>query len=892
MAGIKAAAVKTVGFEPRGPRRSKPLSDSTLEVLEAKRQAFKAAKAQPRDAAAWTEYRAAKGRAAAAITADLDSHVDQQAGNIQQLMDQKRVHDAWKGINQLAGKARKRNRAEQGLLSKDGKLLEDQEEQRKRMAEHYYELLNVNRAVNLTRVPIPKISFSGWDKVSVEAPTVVEVAKAITALKTYRAPGLDGIPAELLKAGDHKLVEWVHRVLSVVWKQGKAPADWKRAVISSIPKKGDQRVCDNQRGISVLSVPGKVYCLVLMQRMQAVLLGDAMMEQQAAFRPGRGTTDHLFTLSQLQQKAHRHRQELHLCYIDLAKAYDSVDRTTLWKVLELYGVPRKLVDLLTDLHDGTEACVRHAGGLSDWFPITTGVRQGCVIAPMLFNVYMDIIMRTTLARCPAECGVEVHYKVDGKLKRLPKDRLNSVERLTCLLYADDVVLIAKDRQQLVEMLKAFDDTALAFGMCVNISKTKIQTVGGTAVRSEQRGDDGEGDDGSDDSVEAEAAEWHPGQQQQDNTTPVAADDPEEDDWPCLICADVSSTQSPLVQCSCCDYAFHISCMPRAAAAAMRSADGWTCADCVNGKMAAAAPTAKQRDRILAKGQPCLRCSKFQPVATMLLCEGCDRGMHLTCLRPALEEVPEGDWFCAACMAVQRRESAGTAREDDASRRALSAPGVQQPAAPPPPPIKLRGAPVEDVEMFKYLGCFITTDGRLQKELSHRIGAAAGAFHTLAQVWSNRHIRLHTKGKLYRAAVLSNLLYGAESWNVSKSHIQQLHTFHMTCLRRIMGIARLNRVSNTEVLRRCGQQPMETLLRIYRLRWLGHLGRMKDTRLPKQMLFGKLTGRLPKGGQRKQWQALAAEDLQHTKLGHKSWHVKCIDRDYWNGLVNDLKVNGS
>ena len=68
--------------------------------------------------------------------------------------------------------------------------------------------------------------------------------------------------------------------------------------------------------------------------------------------------------------------------------------------------------------------------------------------------------------------------------------------------------------------------------------------------------------------------------------------------------------------------------------------------------------------------------------------------------------------------------------------------------------------------------------------------------------------------------------------------------------------------------------------------------MKDTRLPKQMLFGKLTGRLPKGGQHKQWQALAAEDLQHTKLGHKSWHVKCIDRDYWNGLVNDLKVNGS
>ena len=96
------------------------------------------------------------------------------------------------------------------------------------------------------------------------------------------------------------------------------------------------------------------------------------------------------------------------------------------------------------------------------------------------------------------------------------------------------------------------------------------------------------------------------------------------------------------------------------------------------------------------------------------------------------------------------------------------------------PVELRGVPVEDVEVFKYLGCFISSDGRLKKELSHRIGAAAGAFRTLSQVWSSRHIRLHTKGKLYRAAVLSNLLYGAESWNVSKSHTQQLHAFHMSC----------------------------------------------------------------------------------------------------------------
>ena len=77
-----------------------------------------------------------------------------------------------------------------------------------------------------------------------------------------------------------------------------------------------------------------------------------------------------------------------------------------------------------------------------------------------------------------------------------------------------------------------------------------------------------------------------------------------------------------------------------------------------------------------------------------------------------------------------------------------------------------------------------------------------------------------------------------------------------------------------------------------VRLLGHLGRMEDTRLPKKMLFGKLAVRLPRGKPRKAWQALVAEDVQHTKLGHKSWHIRCKDREYWNGLVNDLKGRGS
>ena len=108
----------------------------------------------------------------------------------------------------------------------------------------------------------------------------------------------------------------------------------------------------------------------------------------------------------------------------------------------------------------------------------------------------------------------------------------------------------------------------------------------------------------------------------------------------------------------------------------------------------------------------------------------------------------------------------------------------------------------------------------------------------------------------------------------------------------MGITRCNRVSNEVVMRRCGQESVEVLLRIYRLRWLGHVGRMDDDRLPKHMLFGKMAGKVPVGRQRTKWQTVAAEDLRHTTLGYKSWFVKCQTRTLWNGLVNDLKMRRS
>jgi hypothetical protein len=98
----------------------------------------------------------------------------------------------------------------------------------------------------------------------------------------------------------------------------------------------------------------------------------------------------------------RYKQPLYLAFVDLSKAYDNIAREALWRVLSAYGVDPKIIELLAYLHTGTQAAVKLAGGHGDWFDISRGVRQGCVIAPWLF-VYSCTLTVNTVC-CQASAG--------------------------------------------------------------------------------------------------------------------------------------------------------------------------------------------------------------------------------------------------------------------------------------------------------------------------------------------------------------------------------------------------------------------------------------------------------------------------------------------------------
>ena len=140
---------------------------------------------------------------------------------------------------------------------------------------------------------------------------------------------------------------------------------------------------------------------------------------------------------------------------------------------------------------------------------------------------------------------------------------------------------------------------------------------------------------------------------------------------------------------------------------------------------------------------------------------------------------------------------------------------------------------------------------IDTEISSRIAKATAAFGRLTKrLWTNRNIRLDTKIAVYKAAVITSLLYGCETWTLTKVHIKRLERFHQTSLRKIARIKWFHKVTNYEVLSRCNIRSLQSMIDSACLRWTGHVVRMKDDRIPKALLYGRLTTGRSRSGNHK------------------------------------------
>ena len=331
----------------------------------------------------------------------------------------------------------------------DGTLETNTKENCEILKKYFDKLLNCEK-------PKEKLNFmKNIPNPESQPPTVTEIEEIIKQLKNNRAPGEDGIIAEIWKLRDSNILNKIHRILTEIWIKEEIPQDWKCALIHPLHKKGDKTNPDNYRGISLLPVTYKILSKALLNRLE--LQVDSLIgEYQAGFRKGRSCAEQIWNLRTILKV--RQTNNTVATFVDFKKAYDSIDRQTLFDTLEEYSVDRKTKSLIKQTLSDTTSKIKFLGEISEPFEIHTGVRQGDGLSPLLFNIVLDKIIK------------EWETKVKGI--QLGKTRANKTI-IKCLAFADDLVILSNNRQEAQEALELLHEISAKTGLQISYEKTQF-----------------------------------------------------------------------------------------------------------------------------------------------------------------------------------------------------------------------------------------------------------------------------------------------------------------------------------------------------------------------------------------------------------------------------------
>lgn len=283
--------------------------------------------------------------------------------------------------------------------------------------------------------------------------TLEETKKAIKMAKARKAVGIDNIPNESLK---NKTAECLlHNLFALCFDTGSIPDIWKLSIIVPILKPGkDKREPNSYRGISLISTVAKIYNYILNTRLISFTeQNNIISDEQNGFRHKRSCLDHLYTLSTIIRNRQSMGLSTYSCFIDLAKAFDSVSHKLLMCKLAKIGVTGKMFMAISSMYENLRSSIRINENISDTFNINKGVRQGDTLSPTLFSIYINDLI-------PLVNGLEAGVMVGNT-------------RISILLYADDIVLVSDSPYGLQSQITAVDTWLKNCYMKINTDKTKV-----------------------------------------------------------------------------------------------------------------------------------------------------------------------------------------------------------------------------------------------------------------------------------------------------------------------------------------------------------------------------------------------------------------------------------
>ncbi|XP_073695611.1 uncharacterized protein [Garra rufa] len=650
---LKTTCQEVVGMKKH--HHKEWITTGTLKKIEERKQkkaAVNNSRTRALKARAQEEYAVAHRAVKKSVRKDKKDYIDELAAEAEQAVYKGNMKQLYNTAKKLSGSY---SRPERPVKDKEGRAIAGVEQQINRWSEHFEELLNRPVPSNT-----PDINPANEDlPINCEKPTREEIRKAITLLKNGKAAGPDNIPAEVLKVDQDTVAEMLYPLFEKIWEEEEIPNDWKEGYLIKLPKKGDLSNCNNYRGITLLSVPGKVFNRILLERIKDAV-DQQLRDEQAGFRQNRSCTDQIATLRIIVEQSLEWNTPLYINFVDYEKAFDSVDRGTLWKLLRHYGIPAKVVNLIKSSYEGITCRVIHKGQLTNSFQVKTGVRQGCLLSPSLFLIAIDWIMMTTTR----ERRTGIQWTLWSQLEDLD--------------FADDLALLSHSQQQMQEKTSVLAVTSSQVGLNIHTEKTKILKINSS---------------------------------------------------------------------------------------------------CNN-------------------------------------------------------------------------------------------------------PVTLNGSSLEEVQSFTYLGSIIDQQGGTDTDVKARIGKARAAFIQLKNIWASRELTLTMKIRLFNSIVKPVLLYGAETWRITKTTTRRIQTFINTCLRKILYIRWPDTISNIDLWRKTCQLPIETEIWKRRWGWIGHTLRKPATSITRWALRWNPQGKRKRGRSRNTWRRDLEADL--TRMGYTWRQVERMaqDRNLW------------
>lgn len=239
------------------------------------------------------------------------------------------------------------------------------------------------------------------------------------------------------------------------------PSCFKKSIIFPLHKKGDIHDATNYRGISFIDAIVKLYTNMLLNRLNCWMeFEQVLSENQAGFRKGFSTVDHIFTLQNIIAIKMEKKEKVYAFFVDFKTAFDGIPRQKLFYKLYNAGLSTKFVKNIQQMYMGTTSAVWDGKVLSDWFPTNAGVKQGCGFSPALFAIYINDLVDHIKG------GISVDDVV-----------------INILLYADDIVLLAESPNQLQHMIKRLENYCNLWDFRINISKSKVMIFGGGGRRA-------------------------------------------------------------------------------------------------------------------------------------------------------------------------------------------------------------------------------------------------------------------------------------------------------------------------------------------------------------------------------------------------------------------------